>query len=477
MKNNKLNEFAEMMAEEMKKSQKEDFSSPKNIAEQVSDYISTETFSENIVSNHNNLISSSVENDNIPASPANIEAQRWNDPLNKNFVTHDQMKEHYGLFLKRIQQQMSTMTGGGEVNFRYLDDTNRATMTPENDNWVLEYDAANGKVQFTDEIGPIEIVKFNPLHDTSTHPHDTGDICWNNDDQTLNIFHLNGVVQQVGQELYAFVRNGTANTIPNGTAVQFAGAEQNGSARLLISPMIADGSAPSLYGLGVTTQNIEPGEDGKVTVWGKVRDLDMSAFNIGDILYISPTISGGLTSVKPTAPNNVIPIAAVLNNSSTVGEIFVRPTIEQQEYYGRFARIVNQTANTVNTGYPVEFDDTEISNGISIGTPSSQIVVVDSGFYQFDTSFQITATSNKGIVYSWYRKNGVDIPFSSRRTTITNGDTFTLHTSLDISLNANDYVEVVWAKSASGIILDANPTPVVGPSVASVLLSVGQIQL
>lgn len=469
---NSLQVFAEMMKNELDKTKKPE----KTLAEQVSEYVSkTQPINESIPVDHANLVAKSIINDNVPAKPSDIEKQRWNDPLTKDFVTHDQMKEHYSLFLKRIQQQMSTMGGSGEVNFRYLDDTNRATMTPNNDNWVLEYDSNTKKVQFTNEIGPIAHVAFDINHETSDEV--TGTICWDKSDQTLNLFHPNGVVQQIGQELYAYIRNGTANTIVNGTAVQFAGAEQNGTARLLIAPMIADGSQPSLYGLGIATEDIQPGEDGRVTVWGKVRDLNLSAFNIGDILYISPTDAGALTNIKPTAPNNVIPIAAVLNNTSDAGELFVRPTVEQQQYYGRFARTTNQTANTVNTGYPVQFNDTEISNGITIGTPTSRLIVSESGFYQFDTSIQITATSNKGIVFSWYRKNGVDIPYSSRRTTVTNGDTFTLHTSLQVSLDANDYIEIVWAATAAGIFLDANATPAIGPAVASVLVSVGQIQL
>ena len=393
-------------------------------------------------------------------------------PFDQKYATKEEMQKHYTNFLTRIQQQLASIGGGGEVKFLRLDDVARQTA---NDNWVLEYDAATGKVQFTTDIGPIESIRFDVTHiDDHTEP---GTLCWNSQDDTLNLHHPNGVVQQIGQEMYGYSRNQTGNTIPNGTVVGFVGAEQNGTSRLLIGPYLADGSQPSLYVLGVTTEDIADGEDGRATVWGKVRDLDMSAYNVGDILYASTTEPGGFTNIKPTAPNNVIPVAAVLNNSNTAGEIFVRPTVEQQQLYGRFARTTDQTANTVNTGYPILFNDTEISNGISIGDPTSRIVVSESGFYQFDISTQVSASSNKGVVYLWYRKNGTDIPYSSRRSTITNNDTLTFNTTLQISLDANDYVELMWASTAAGITLDANPTPVVGPAIASVLLSVAQIQL
>lgn len=413
-----------------------------------------------------------------------IETERWNDPLRRNpgekFVTFKELNDHYTNFLGRIQQQLSSVGGGGEVNFRYLDDVERSTMTSLNDNYVLEYNSSSGKVQFTNSIGPIDrlIFDLNHVHDEIRTP---GTLCWSSQDRTLNLEHPGGVTQQIGQELYAKVRNRTGFTILNGSVVRFAGAEENGTARLLVEPFLGDGTYPSLYGLGITTQDIEDGEDGFVTVWGKVREIDTSAWNVGDILYVSANTAGEMTNIKPTAPSNVIPVAAVLRKSSTIGEIFVRPTIEQQQYYGRFARITSQTANTINTGYAVDFNDTELSNGVTIGTPTSRIVVSESGFYQFDSSVQVSATSNKGVVYIWFRKgdgNGeVDIPKSSRSHTVTNGDSFTISSSIQISLDANEYVKVMWAASAAGISLTANDTPVVGPSVASVLLSVAQIQL
>lgn len=478
-----INEFSKLLQETKEKSINK--TNTKNIIEETVievvdnttiEIVNDDKINEDIISPiekiAKSISSKSVQED--------VESERWNDPLRRNpgekFVSFKDMNDHYSNFLNRIQQQLSSVGGGGEVNFRYLDDVNRSTMSGSNDNWVLEYNSSTGKVEFTNKIGPIDRITFDV-----NHQHDeirtVGTLCWGASDDTLNLEHPGGVTQQIGQELYAYVRNRSGNTIPNGTVVRFAGAEQNGTSRLLIAPFLGDGTYPSLYGLGITTQDINEGDDGFVTVWGKVRDLDTSVWNVGDILYVSANTAGELTNIKPTAPNNVVPFAAVLRKSETAGEIFVRPTIEQQKYYGRFGRTTTQTANTTNTGYAVEFNDTEISNGVTIGTPSSRIVVSESGFYQFDVSCQLSASSNKGIVHIWYRKNLEDIPYSARSTTITNGDVFTLHSALQISLDANDYIEIMWATSAAGISLRAEELPIVGPSVASVLLSVAQLHL
>ena len=43
-------------------------------------------------------------------------------PLDQNYVTLDQLQQHYRLFLNRIQTQLSTLGGGGETRLQYLDD-------------------------------------------------------------------------------------------------------------------------------------------------------------------------------------------------------------------------------------------------------------------------------------------------------------------------------------------------------------------
>ena len=42
-------------------------------------------------------------------------------PLNQNFVTQDDLKQHYTTFLNRIQQQLSTLGGGGAVRIQDMD--------------------------------------------------------------------------------------------------------------------------------------------------------------------------------------------------------------------------------------------------------------------------------------------------------------------------------------------------------------------
>ena len=63
-------------------------------------------------------------------------------PLDQNFVTLDQLQAHYKLFVNRVQQQLATFGGGGEVRLEFLDDIDRDTALI--DGRVLTYDATAG---------------------------------------------------------------------------------------------------------------------------------------------------------------------------------------------------------------------------------------------------------------------------------------------------------------------------------------------
>jgi len=80
------------------------------------------------------------------------------DPLAKtDFVTFDQLKQHYSLFLDRISTQLATLGGGGEVELKYLDDVVGIATNPSlYDGKYLKYDHATRKFVFSD-VGPIGI--------------------------------------------------------------------------------------------------------------------------------------------------------------------------------------------------------------------------------------------------------------------------------------------------------------------------------
>ena len=334
--------------------------------------------------------------------------------------------------------------------------------------------AANKAESYERNSATIDYLDFRRL---PPHAEAERRLCWNDDDATLNIGMEYGVSQQVGLETYARVENNTGVTIPNGTIVGFVGAGAGGA--LSIAPYLADGSQPSLYILGVMTHDLpDTGTQGYCTSWGYVRDLDTSSFSVGDLLYPSPTVAGAFTNVKPTAPDNVIPIAACLVSDASDGIVFVRPTIEQMQYYGVFSKTTDATPAAINTAYTLTFDSTDISNGVTIGTPTSRIVVPASGLYQLEARVQISSgNSSKKDVYVWFRKNGTDVPNTTRIVTsdVSNGYV-TVALTETISLAASDYIEMAYAANDTNVTVDSVASTAFAPAAPAIILTVTQVQ-
>jgi len=303
-------------------------------------------------------------------------------------------------------------------------------------------------------------------------------MAWNDTDETLDLGMEYGVTQQIGMETYARVQNNTGVTIPNGTVVGFTGVVPDST--LAVAPYLANGSTPTLYVLGVMTHDLpDTGDKGYCTTFGYVRDLDTSAYSVGDILYASPTVAGGFTNVKPTAPDNVVPVAAVLKVSSTVGVIFVRPTIEQQRYYGEFTKTDSQTPLLANTDYPLLFTNTEIANGVYIGTTTSEIYVDQAGLYNIAASVQITSTnSSQKSIWVWLRLNGTtDFPNSARIASITLNNGYIVIALNEVySLAANDFIEVMYATDDTNISIATVAATAFAPAAPAVILAVTQTQ-
>jgi len=173
---------------------------------------------------------------------------------------------------------------------------------------------------------------------------------WDDNNGTISLgMHGGQVVQQIGLEQYYYVKNQSGATIENGRVVRAAGT-LGASGRILGEYMIADGTIPAKYTLGVATEDILNGDDGYVTEFGLVRGIDTTGsvygetWSDGDVLWVSPTIAGGLTNVEPVSPDLHIEIAIVIYANAN-GSIFVRPNRYPHLYD---LQEVNYSAGTEN---------------------------------------------------------------------------------------------------------------------------------
>jgi len=65
--------------------------------------------------------------------------------------------------------------------------------------------------------------------------------------------------------------------------------------------------------------------------------------------------------------------------------------------YGAFHDTTTQTAAATGTAYAVTFNSTDLSNDVSIGSPTSKIVVANAGIYNFQFSLQLEEVLTKQL--------------------------------------------------------------------------------
>jgi hypothetical protein len=141
---------------------------------------------------------------------------------------------------------------------------------------------------------------------------------------------------------------------------------------------------------------------------------------------------------------------------------------------GLFYSTVDQTATLANTGYPVEFENTYIGNGISIGgTDDTRITATDDGVYNFQVTLQLEHNnSSAATLWTWINKNGTDQPYGGQKNTIKGNDDTAVHWNFSIDLTAGQYIEMYWATDDTDLNLHTEAATAPHPGLPSAVVAV-----
>jgi hypothetical protein len=154
--------------------------------------------------------------------------------------------------------------------------------------------------------------------------------------------------------------------------------------------------------------------------------------------------------------------------------------------YGAFQDSTDQVAASTTVAYPVTFNTTDFSNGVTVAS-NSRITVAKAGLWNLQFSIQLVNTTNATHdVDIWFRVNGTNVPASNSRFGLaprkSAGDPYHVIAALNyfVSLNATDYVEIMWRTNDTGVYIEhypvsASPTRPAVPSAIATMTFVSAL--
>jgi uncharacterized protein (DUF736 family) len=120
------------------------------------------------------------------------------------------------------------------------------------------------------------------------------------------------------------------------------------------------------------------------------------------------------------------------------------------------------------------FNTTDLSLGVTLGSPTSRVYVDRPNIYNVQFSAQLDKTAGGvGLIWIWLRKNGVDVPDSAGQIRIQGNNAEVLAAwNYLVQLNAGDYIEIMWEVDDTTVQILYDPATAVHPAVPSVILTV-----
>lgn len=123
--------------------------------------------------------------------------------------------------------------------------------------------------------------------------------------------------------LITTVYNSTGSIVPAGSVIYLNGPHGNLPELVLAQ---ANSELNSSLTYGITQTDIGNMSSGIAVQEGRLENLNtnVSGWNEGDVLYLSPTVAGGITNVKPYAPNHLVIVGTLVRKHPAQGVIQVK---------------------------------------------------------------------------------------------------------------------------------------------------------
>lgn len=180
----------------------------------------------------------------------------------------------------------------------------------------------------TKRVFVTQIARAPLVFQETTEPADPATsrtVLWAEDQDGITMFRhkgaATGVVRTFAQDAFVIARNNSGSTITKGSVVYVSGSSGQ-------RPTIALAKADSLTtspAVGIAAHDIGNNTQGLVMISGHLFNLNTSSFSDGQVLFLSASTAGTLTSTSPAFPNFIQRVALVTNAHATQGKLLVDP--------------------------------------------------------------------------------------------------------------------------------------------------------
>lgn len=172
-------------------------------------------------------------------------------------------------------------------------------------------------------------IRFNGIQEPETPAANRVYLWYDEDDQIFKIKRDDGVAEPLiggsiianTEKLLCVVRNQTGATLPKKTVVYITGASGN---RPLVGKSQANAESTSSKTFGILQQDILHNGTGYAVTEGQLQNVDTSMYSEGQLLWLSPTTPGAMTTTKPSSPNHMVFLGYVVRAHPTEGIIEVK---------------------------------------------------------------------------------------------------------------------------------------------------------
>lgn len=143
---------------------------------------------------------------------------------------------------------------------------------------------------------------------------------------------------------------------------------------------------------------------------------------------------------------------------------------------GLFFSTADQTLAAINTKYDVTFNQTYLSNTVSV-VDSTKITCTVAGIYNFQFSAQAKSTSSSAKqIYLLINRDGTDIGYTTRQNTLSGSDEhLAVNWSFSIDVQKDSYIKLRWAGDSTSLILEATAAASPHTGIPSAVLAVNYV--